>query len=133
MGAIQTAEVPRSQASPVPVPGQSQFTLQQNFVPQQPQQVAPAPVQPQQFVPQPQPQQQTVFAQQPQQPAQPQRVQPFVAFNNQQFQSLTPQQPQQPQAAPAANRFQPQAAAPQPQAAGSFNLLNPSNFQAFDA
>merc|ERR1712066_616917 len=155
--AIQAAEVPRSQASPVPVPGQSQFTLQQNFVPQQ---VAPAPVQPQQFVPQPQtiqrpqpvpqpqtvpvqrpqavparqpvPQQQTVFAQQPQQPAQPQRVQPFVAFNNQQFQSLTPQQPQQPQAAPAANRFQPQTAAPQPQA-GSFNLLNPSNFQAFDA
>ena len=144
--ARQSAEVPRSQASPVPVPGQSQFTLQQNFVRPQPQQLAPAPAQPQQFVPQPQtvpvqrpqavparqavPQQQTVFGQQP---AQPQRVQqPFVAFNNQQFQSLTPQQPQQPQAAPAANRFQPQAAAPQQQA-GSFNLLNPSNFQAFDA
>ncbi len=158
--ARQAAEVPRSQASPVPVPGQSQFTLQQNFVRQQPQQFAPAPVQqpqPQRAQPVPQPQpapvqrpqtplrpapvpqavparqpvpQQTVFAQQPQQPApaQPQRVQPFVAFNNQQFQSLTPQQPQQPQ---AANRFQPQAAAPQQ--AGSFNLLNPSNFQAFDA
>merc|ERR1711862_945401 len=62
-------------------------------------------------------------------PAQQQRVQPFVAFNNQQFQPLTPPQAQ---AAPAANRFQPQAAAPQQQA-GSFNLLNPSNFQAFDA
>jgi len=164
--APQAAEVPRSQASPAPVPGQSQFTLQQNFVPRQPQQFAPAPTpapvpQPQQAQPQPVPvqrpqtplrpaslpqavparqavpQQQTVFAQQPQQPqqpAQPQRVQPFVSFNNQQFQPLTPRQPQPQAAAPAANRFQPQAAAaPQQQQAGSFNLLNPSNFQAFDA
>jgi len=146
------AEVPRSQASPVPVPGQSQFTLQQNFVAAQPQPVQqqPQPVQQQpqpvqrpqtplrpaslsQAVPQQPARQQTVFAQQPQQPQQPQRVQPFVAFNNQQFQSVSPQQPQ---AAPAANRFQPQAAPQQPQQpqqAGSFNLLNPSNFQAFDA
>ena len=139
--ALQAAEVPRSQASPVPVPGQSQFTLQQNFVAAQPQPVQqqPQPVQrPQtplrpaslpQAVPQQPARQQTVFAQQPQQPAQPQRVQPFVAFNNQQFQSVSPQQPQ---AAPAANRFQPQQPQ-QPQQAGSFNLLNPSNFQAFDA
>merc|ERR1712025_1236902 len=106
-------ELPRS------VPVQSQFTLQQSFVAAQPQpqvvqQPTPAPAQtfvpaptlapqrqPQPAFPQRQPQpafiqQQQPAAQQPQrvapapqQPQQPQRVQPFVAFNNQQFQTVT--------------------------------------------
>merc|ERR1712227_129333 len=143
-------ELPRS------VPVQSQFTLQQSFVAAQPQpqvvqQPTPVPAQtlapqrqPQQTFPQRQPQQQT-FIQQQQQPVaqvqqpqqQPQRVQPFVAFNNQQFQTIT-----QAPAIQTQSRFQPATSAPsvpvpaqQPQFLnnGNFNLLNPSNFQAFDA
>merc|ERR1711963_274318 len=69
----------------------SQFTLQQNFVPQQPAvqtvqqpQLAVQPVQ------QPRPVVQTVQQQRPAvaQPQQPQRIQPFVAFNSQQIQPL---------------------------------------------
>ena len=76
-------------------------------------------------------------------------IAPFVAFNNQQFQVQGfNQQPAAPVTqAPAANRFNPPAATPaaaapavpqpaqQPQFLNnpSFNLLNPSNFQAFDA
>ena len=152
-------ELPRS------VPVQSQFTLQQSFVAAQPQpqvvqQPTPAPAQtfvpaptlapqrqPQPAFPQRQPQpafiQQQPVAQQPQrvapapqQPQQPQRVQPFVAFNNQQFQTVTQAPTVQTQ-----SRFQPATSAPsipvpsQPQFLNNpnFNLLNPSNFQAFDA
>jgi len=148
-------ELPRS------VPVQSQFTLQQSFVAAQPQpqvvqQPTPAPAQtfvpaptlapqrqPQPAFPQRQPQpafipQQQPVAQQPQRVAQqqPQRVQPFVAFNNQQFQTVT-----QAPAVQTQSRFQPATSAPsipvpsQPQFLNNpnFNLLNPSNFQAFDA
>jgi len=136
-------ELPRS------VPVQSQFSLQQSFVAAQPQpqviqQAKPAPAQT--FVPAPtlapQRQPQPAFIQQQQPPVpqvqqQPQRVQPFVAFNNQQFQTIT-----QAPAVQTQSRFQPATSAPsvpvpaqQPQFLnnGNFNLLNPSNFQAFDA
>ena len=144
----------------------SQFTLQQNFVPQQPavqtvQQPRPAaqPVQqprptvqavqqPQlavQPVQQPRPVVQTVQQQRPAvaQPQQPQRIQPFVAFNSQQIQPFTQQQQVVTQAPVAQTRINP---APATQAPAiplpsnqqflnnpSFNLLNPTNFQAFDA
>ena len=107
--AAPATELPRSQPQPAQV--QSQFSLQQNFAAAQPQ------FQPQaQF----QPQTQAQFQPQPQS----------------QFQ---PQQPRVPAVQPAGNRFQAQAA-PQPAQAAvapafnpSFNLLNPSNFGAFDA
>ena len=117
--APRATELPRSQPQPAQV--QSQFSLQQNFAATQPQ-------------PQPQSQSQAQFQPQPQAQFQPQpQLQPQTQA---QFQ---PQQPRVQAVQPAGNRFQAQAA---PQAAQSavapafnpsFNLLNPSNFGAFDA